>query len=128
MSTQPEHVDPAVAAHENLIAKVAQPVFFQKLASHGIVPNTQEEAQALLNMGANLFDRHSQAQAKSASTRTNLIMRAHQGLNDIGKSASDASDQSAVYMANLLISQDPDLIKSAIAVQRALIQPATAYA
>lgn len=44
----------AEQAYEGMMARVAEPAFFDKLASEGIVPGTAEEAATLVSMGDKL--------------------------------------------------------------------------
>jgi len=122
MSTKNEQTAAPQVDHRQLLTeKVAQPAFFQKLASHGIVPQTIEEAQALLDMGARAIEHIQQGQAKVAAAQTSLIMRAHQGLQDLSRPNVDPADAAAVKIASQLVKNDPGLIQSAVAMQRASV-------
>jgi len=114
---------------QHLAVSVAQPAFFHKLASHGFTPSTNEEAQAMLEIGVTLLNQHSQNQAKVAQAKSSMVLRAHQGLQEhlSGAPAKDVSDAEAVKLASMFMQHDATIINSALATQRALIaQPAAA--
>lgn len=130
MSTKTEpQAAPQVDHQQLLIQKVAQPAFFAKLAQdHGIVPQSVEEAQALLNIGDAMFNNYNQNQAKQAAARGSLILKAHQGLMDHGQAAVDGADTGAVKFASQILQNDPGLIQSALHVQRETLSPAASKA
>lgn len=67
MQVTQEQVD---AALSQLTEQVHLPVFFQKLAAHGITPNTQTEAAQLVELGAMLSHAEAAGQYKTAAAAT----------------------------------------------------------
>ena len=56
-------------AYQLLHQRVDAPVFFNKLAAHGIRPRTDEEAQRMLELGYKLHAAHTAQQQKTAGAR-----------------------------------------------------------
>jgi len=67
---------PAVAgtqAIQFMHSRVLEPVFFHKLAEHGVVPRSDRERNQLLKMGNQLFRAYQEELAKQASVSPSLI-------------------------------------------------------
>lgn len=77
----PQQVTPD-QAYDIIVAQVHAPIFFNKLASvYGIVPNTPQDTQELLNLASRLRNAHEAEQVKSAGARSNVLAEA---CHDIG--------------------------------------------
>ena len=86
---------------ENIQQNAFVPAFFEKLAAYNIQPATQQEAEALLEMGIQL---HAAAQTqKNASANNSLILCARDGLKETFGLTKQAS-----YDIH------PDLLQSAV--------------
>ncbi len=68
-------------AHGLLMREIFAPAFMDKLAQHGIVPQTQEEATHCLSMGQKLLVADQYEQTKKASTRVDQLKQAEADLD-----------------------------------------------
>ena len=66
MSTPLPTKEAAEQAYSYMVDEIHVPAFFEKLASHGIKPNTDEEAAQLLELGAVLAQAEAAGQVKQA--------------------------------------------------------------
>jgi hypothetical protein len=115
-------------AYAYLMQQVYVPAFFDKLASYGISPQNESEAQQLLEIGAHMWQLR-QAQAASASQgREEFLKSANVGLQRIleniyGPSAAvklaAASEQWLDHVAGQ-IAADPSIQQSVLTCQAAL--------
>lgn len=96
----PEHLKQA--AFEVLSSKVSSAVFFEKLASHGIVPTTEEEAYQLLQAGDFLYG----AQSQKTASDLNEPLRA------LGQIAGDPDQP--YKQAAAVLAQDPEIFESVL--------------
>lgn len=71
------------AAFDNLFARVHHPVFFEKLAAAGFVPQTEAQAQTLLEMGAQLDAVAASPQVKQAEAANDPIQLAKTALDSL---------------------------------------------
>jgi hypothetical protein len=67
---------PANLAYDEMMGRVYYPTFFAKLASHGIHPRDEDEANLYLQMGGQLFQLHQQQVEKQAGQRSQFLQRA----------------------------------------------------
>lgn len=122
----------AVPPEHQIRDAVVVPVFFEKLASYGVRPANETEAQAMLEMGEALLVAHQEEQVKEASSKSNVILAAHAHLaQTLGQKAAavqdGCSDHEAGLVVDELLKHHPDLQKAASAVQQAALsrlQPA----
>jgi hypothetical protein len=112
------------AARDHIFATVAQPAFFQKLASHGVPVEKMSSADRgkLLQIGDMLFQQHVTEQTKQAAARGSLLDEAYAGLFEAVGQQSQVDE--AEKFAAQAIKADPKLIKSAAAIQQALLNGA----
>lgn len=68
-------------AHSLLMLEVFAPAFMDKLASHGIVPQTEEEAIHYLSMGQKLLAADQHEQVKQAYSRVGFLKQAEADLD-----------------------------------------------
>jgi len=83
------------AGQQLLTREVYAPVFFQKLAAHGIVPQSEPEAQELLSLATDLRVHYEQHQQKTASDRAQQLRALRASLN--GQSAQASYEDTAVF-------------------------------
>jgi hypothetical protein len=106
MSDDPNLVSQAEAV---LLNEVYQPIFFEKLASHGIVPSSDDEARTLLQMGGQLRTLHDTNVEKAAAVDP-LIKTASDRLNAFCGNqypdTLDVSDQRAAAVADSLLTNE----------------------
>ena len=117
----------AETAYNNLFNGVHARVFFNKCAAAGIAPQTQQEAQLMLDIAGDLR-LAKQAAAKQADDQSNPFVRMRQGLRsaleakglDVGIKQAAAQDQDyQIKQAALDLSQDPTLYNSVLALKAA---------
>jgi hypothetical protein len=80
----PKTIQPTQEEQEGyrlLFDQIHAPVFFEKLAEHGIEPQTEEEVNALLKMGADLMRSQALERQKQAQAQGSFILKAAQSLN-----------------------------------------------
>jgi len=103
------------AAYDTLIAEVYAPVFFDKLASYGIVPATAAERDALLEI-AEGFDSPAVQPVKAASQGSLIELAAH-GLRTVRQRAGDpyfaAAADRQVKAAAAALAADPAVARAA---------------
>lgn len=113
-------------AESNLLSQVYAPVFFDKLASYGVLPANDAEAYDLLNLDAKLRYLEEQDMAKTASERTSWISRANQGLDALlgqqPHTAAQALDENMVQKAAADMCRNEQIRDSALLYQDALQQ------
>lgn len=105
-----------------LVARVHSPIFFHKLANdYGIVPASDEERQALLEMAAVLQNAYAQDRVKSASAANSPIIgmldELKNGLSQSGmynhidtRTSDEHMRKQAAYR---LLQEDPELTEAA---------------
>ena len=104
----------AEQAYEGMMARVAEPAFFDKLASEGIVPGTAEEAATLVSMGEKLAAYRDSEMDKQAESFGDLIRSASAELDyRLGISSVPTGKAAAAgYVA------DPTSLAYAVALTR----------
>lgn len=101
-------------AHNQLFHEVHTPVFFSKLASYGIQPTTEKEAEDLLVMAAQLREVPLQ---KEASSR---FSDASSALNQVlGGNFTKVAQEQSINQAAAALSQRPDLYASVLRLKLA---------
>lgn len=113
----------AADAQAKLYHEVYAPTFFNKLASYGIRPTNEAQAQSLLRQGAKLRAAYEQDAVKTAAAQGDFLLMAEQRLDaSLAKHASvvnqpTAEDREIAAYAQKLASERPDLRDAAIAIQ-----------
>lgn len=111
-------------AEANLFFNVFQRGFFDKLASYGIYPQTQEEAALLLDNGHRLRALEEQGLAKRASSQTDFLKFANQSLAEYmdhqdGSRANTLQEEQNLKLASAL-AEDPTILEATATYIRAL--------
>ena len=75
-ATQPAPQMTGEDARTVLMRNVFAPAFFDKLATHGIVPASEEEAVSYLRIGEKLLAADREEQVKQASSRVGFLKQA----------------------------------------------------
>ena len=111
--------DQAAAALEQ---RVTIPAFFAKLASYGVQPATQQDAQALWDIGNNLKQREQMEAVKQARASGNFYQKlAHELTGQTTPSGFPEPDPRYVAQVTQGYMQDPLLVKSAVVLQDAAL-------
>ena len=82
-------------AQQVLMAEIFVPVYFDKLAAYGIVPDSEEEAARLLSIGQKLLQSDQAQNVKKASSRVDFLKAAEQRLDQEMASLLGVSPQEA---------------------------------
>ena len=118
-------VDPQ-QAYDVLFGNVHMPVFFEKLAQdYGVVPQNEQEAQQLLEMGAKLRVAHSEELVKSGSHENSFLGAANSHLDEtLGAAGVDdaAAQEGAIMEVSAALAQDPTLQQAVLSYQDAVAQ------
>lgn len=97
MSAEAQNMNPQ-AAYEQIVASVSRPIFFEKLAQHGVVPRNETEAAQLLQIGSQLIAMEAQEAQKQASASGSILDLAMADLGLVG----DADNQIKVAASRLI--------------------------
>jgi hypothetical protein len=126
MATNPvEATQDEQDAYRLLFDQIHAPVFFEKLAERGIEPESEQEIQALLEMGANLMRSQAAERQKQASAQGSFIVKAAQSLNvaladrGLAPPPSESVDR-VIKAASYRVAQDPSVQAAAIKYQEYL--------
>jgi hypothetical protein len=103
--------DAADLAANELQVRCHDQHFFQKLASHGIVPRDAEEAQTLLSIGENAYRMHLAELDKQADER-GMFLRDAAGW--VAQQAGAANSPSHIKAAAAFYASDPGLQAAAM--------------
>ena len=114
MSTPDTAAQDPQAAIDLLVEKVAVPVFFHKLASHGIQPQSEKQAEQLLHLGRQLMAFKAAELQKQAQADSDYLgqLIAHYDAA-LGWSGSPEATDSSVKAAAVALLQDPEISKAA---------------
>jgi hypothetical protein len=117
-------------AYRLLYDQIHAPVFFEKLAERGVEPQSEQEVQALLMMGANLMQTQTLERQKRASSQEgSFILKAAQSLDaalresGLALPSSTAVDQ-VIKSASYQVAKDPAVQQAAITYQGYLARQA----
>ena len=109
-------------AEAQLQAAIDHPVFFQKLASYGIAPQTFEEKAMMIELGTNLLLAQQQQEVKQASGLSALLVKAKQNLDQVlgvhKQASASLNDQHIDQIASAL-TQKPDIFNSILSLKHA---------
>lgn len=103
---------PAADQAEARIQKVAADIFFRKLASYGVVPETEAEAADLLKMAEKL----NQANATIAKPNTSKYASDVSQLDELFGSQDQTSEIQKIAKS---MAQDPELLSAVVAIKQA---------
>lgn len=78
-----------------LTSNVYIPAFFNKLAAYGIVPENEQQANELLDMGVKLFNCGVQEQVKTADSRLSFLQQANRTIDDLASQRYGVTPQGA---------------------------------
>lgn len=125
MSGQNETLDVG-QAYQHVYAEVHAPAFFEKLAADfNIVPQTDAQAQQLLEMGEKLFNAQQAEQTKVAAANGDFLTAANQQLDHAlaaqGLTTEDPVADRAIKTAAAALVKDDSVREAALVFQNALL-------
>lgn len=110
------------SAFDHLFTNVHQQAFFNKLASHGIEPQTHKEAQDLLQLAAKLRIADEQGtlkQAEADSPYAAALADLDAQLNKSAGHSRTSEQNAAIKQAAAQLAQDPDIFNAVLAIKAA---------
>lgn len=107
-------MDKKAQAQQTLIEKVFAPVFFEKLASHGIVPQSEAEANQYLQIGHALTEKSAQVEeTKKASAGANPVLtQVLQTINPEAVKADQVKQASDISIE--ILDANPDIAEAVL--------------
>ena len=110
---------PGSAGYAALYQQAYAPVFFNKLASYGINPQSEEEAASMLRMAGKLRNAHDANLVKTAAV--NRLAAFEQSLDGVlGYNANDvqvSAENHYFKQAAMQLAQNADLVNAVVAYQ-----------
>lgn len=108
--------------YATLTAELAVPYFFEKLAAHGIVPNSQEEMSEMWVAAHKLHELYTDAQQKAASVRTAKLASVNQELDEALVAAGLVGSEkvAAFNQAAEVVSKQANIAEAALKLQVAV--------
>lgn len=109
-------------AYDTIFGRVYTQVFFNKIASAGYQPRTQDEVQHIFNTTRNLRRIEESAQVKQASAQENPYFQMSQGLETVmqqyglGQPNHQESDIDCKQAADYLMN-DPEIYNAVLALK-----------
>ena len=128
---QPAALPDPQTAFNNLMSGVHGRVFFGKLASYGIVPQSEKQAAAMLELGGKLRVASQHEQVKQAEDANDPILMANaaldrvmsqHGLDGQFKQAAANDEAHAIRQAAANLAGDPTIYNSVLALKAAEAQ------
>jgi hypothetical protein len=119
-----DHIKQAAdEAYATIVARVAAPYFFEKLAAHGVVPQSEEEAGEMWAAAHKLHVLYSAEQEKSAAARSNSMAAVNQQLDyflDATGAAPQVSEKQAAFARCAAVAADePEIANAVLTLQAA---------
>lgn len=106
-------------AYNLLYNEIHAPIFFEKLAERGIVPQTEQEVDALLNMGASLMQSQAVARQKQAQAQGSFILKAAESLDaalaDRGLASQAPAVEAVIKRASYTLAKNEQVRDAALA-------------
>ena len=87
----------AEQAYATIVAELAGPYFFEKLAAQGITARSQQEAAEMWALASKLHVLYTDAQAKTAAAQVSGLTAANQQLDAVLAAAGRPSEKSASF-------------------------------
>lgn len=109
-------------AYQLIYENVHAPSFFQKLAEHGIVPQTQAESKDLLELGGVLLGKYAQQQDHPGQSKYAFLVK------EVQKIPSTQDEDALLKAAGAELAADPTWSRAALTLQQATAQRAAAPA
>lgn len=112
----------AEQAYNTIVANIAAPYFFEKLAAHGIQPQSEKEAAEIWSAAQKLHVLYTAEQEKAAAAQASNLSAVNQRLDDMLKSAGlvEANEKtSAFYGAAEIAAEQPEIAQAVLTLQAA---------
>jgi hypothetical protein len=110
MSTEAQ-ANEATQAYDHVMGQVFDPIFFNKLAQAGVVPQTAREAEQLRELGSHLYGLHQEKVAAETAQHGTFLDQAIAHLHEVtGATTSDAR----IKQASVAALNDPALLAAAL--------------
>jgi hypothetical protein len=115
----------AEQAYGTIVAQLAAPYFFEKLAAHGIQPRTEKEAAEMWDAASKLHLLFTAEQEKTAAARASGMTALNAQLDSMLTAAGlggspDVPEKSAAFkQAAVVAAEQPDIAKAVLTLQAA---------
>lgn len=111
----------AEQAYATVVAELAAPYFFEKLASHGIVPGTESEAAEMWTAAQKLHVLYAAEQEKTAAARHNGLAVVNQQLDAVLAAAGGGAQEKFASFNDVaaLAAQQPNIADAVLTLQAA---------
>ena len=109
----------AEQAYSTIVSELAAPYFFEKLAAHGLAPQSEKEAAEMWAIGQKLHVLYTAEQEKAAAQSASNLSAASQRLDEMLKvaglaSTDAAADKSAAFNGAADVAADQADIANAV--------------
>lgn len=111
----------AEQSYATLVAELAAPYFFEKLAAHGISPNNEQEAQEMWTAAQKLHVLYTAEQQKTAAAETSKLASVNDKLDAVLAAAglTQSEKVSAFNKAAHVAAQQPNIANAVLTLQAA---------
>lgn len=114
----------AEQAYGTIVAELAAPYFFEKLAANGIQPRTEKEAAEMWEAATKLHVLYTAEQEKAAAVRASDMSAMNSQLDQMlvsaGLAQSGVPEKSAAFnQAAVVAAEQPEIAKAVLTLQKA---------
>lgn len=112
----------AEQAYNTIVANLAAPYFFEKLAAHGISPRSEAEAAEMWSAAQKLHVLYTAEQEKAAAAQVSNLSAVNQRLDEMLKVAGLGEVEektSAFHGAAEIAAEQPDIAQAVLTLQAA---------
>jgi hypothetical protein len=110
-------------AYDTIVSQVAAPYFFEKLAAHGIVPQSEKEAGEMWAAAHKLHVLYAAEQEKTAAERSGTMSAVNQRLDAAlaaaGVTPAVDEKRSAFERAAAVMADEPEIANAVLTLQAA---------
>ena len=111
----------AEQGYATLVAELAAPYFFVKLAAHGIAPQNEQEANEMWSAAQKLHVLYTAEQQKAAAAKTSKLASVNDELDAVlaAQGLTDSEKVAAFKQAANVAAQQPNIANAVLTLQAA---------
>ena len=111
----------AEQSYATLVAELAAPYFFEKLAAHGIAPKTEKEAGEMWSAAQKLHVLYTAEQQKAAAAETSKLASVNDELDAVlaAQGLTESEKVAAFNQAAHVAAQQPNIANAVLTLQAA---------
>lgn len=112
----------AEQAYATVVSQLAAPYFFEKLAAHGIAPETEKEAEEMWSVAQKLHVLYTAEQEKTAAARHSGLAAVNKQLDEVLAAAGSGSvneKQATFRQVAKVAAAQPDIASAVLTLQAA---------